>query len=189
MKEKIIENSIVLFDSKGFSETSIQEIVDSIGVTKGTFYYYFNSKEELLMDIHLRYISNIVELQRRIMENEKTDCKTKLYEIILMLIHGIEKNGLSARVFFREIRHLNEENLAKVSKERDTFGEELQKLVELGIANGEFREELRKEIKIIVFAILGVTNWSYNWFDPNGRLSADELSQIYYNILLKGIER
>lgn len=41
MKEKIIEVSIDLFGKHGFTETSIQDIVDGLGVTKGTFYYYF----------------------------------------------------------------------------------------------------------------------------------------------------
>ncbi len=51
MKEKIIEKAIELFEKKGFSTTSIQDIVDELGVTKGSFYYYFSSKEQLLMDI------------------------------------------------------------------------------------------------------------------------------------------
>jgi AcrR family transcriptional regulator len=38
MKEKIIQQSIQLFGEKGFKETSIQDIVDSLSVTKGTFY-------------------------------------------------------------------------------------------------------------------------------------------------------
>ena len=38
MKEKITEQSVKLFQEKGFSETSIQDIVDLLGVTKGTFY-------------------------------------------------------------------------------------------------------------------------------------------------------
>lgn len=61
MKAKITEHSIRLFEQKGFTETSIQDIVDSIGVTKGTFYYYFSSKEQLLMDIHMDYITKLLE--------------------------------------------------------------------------------------------------------------------------------
>ena len=47
MKGKITQVSIQLFEQKDFSETSIQDICDGPGVTKGTFYYYFTSKEEL----------------------------------------------------------------------------------------------------------------------------------------------
>ncbi|MEH7546671.1 MULTISPECIES: TetR/AcrR family transcriptional regulator [Bacillaceae] len=55
MKQKLIETGIQLFDQNGFKSTSVQDIVQLLGVTKGTFYYYFNSKEELLKDIHLIY--------------------------------------------------------------------------------------------------------------------------------------
>jgi len=44
MKEKITIESIRLFEMKGFSETSIQDIVDAIGVTKGTFIIIFHVK-------------------------------------------------------------------------------------------------------------------------------------------------
>ncbi|MES9741731.1 helix-turn-helix domain-containing protein, partial [Priestia megaterium] len=54
MKDLMMERSIQLFAQKGFKETSIQDIVNELNVTKGTFYYYFKSKQELLMDIHLQ---------------------------------------------------------------------------------------------------------------------------------------
>lgn len=55
MKDKIVEQSVLLFEKEGFSHTSIQDIVDELGVTKGTFYYYFSSKEQLLMEIQDDY--------------------------------------------------------------------------------------------------------------------------------------
>ena len=64
MKEEITRHSVKLFQQKGFSETSIQDIVDSLGVTKGTFYYYFKSKEQLLMEIHSRYIDDLLHRQK-----------------------------------------------------------------------------------------------------------------------------
>ena len=76
MRKKIIEESIDLFDKKGFNKTSIQNIVDSIGVTKGTFYYYFNSKQELLRDIHLSYIQELL-YEQEIVINEKNSNSRK----------------------------------------------------------------------------------------------------------------
>ena len=109
MKEKLTEQSIRLFEKKGFSETSIQDIVDSIGVTKGTFYYYFSSKEELLMDIHLGYINNLLDHQERIL-NDDISCKQKLFEIVNMLISNIKTQGPAAKIFFREINNYNNNN-------------------------------------------------------------------------------
>lgn len=92
--------SIELFEQNGFSETSIQDIVDALGVTKGTFYYYFTSKEELLMDIHLRYIERLLDEEERIISDKRRSVREKLYDIIFMLIHNVERQGREARIFF-----------------------------------------------------------------------------------------
>ncbi|WNF25023.1 TetR/AcrR family transcriptional regulator [Mesobacillus jeotgali] len=50
-KRHVIEKAHQLFIEKGFQATSIQDILDYSGISKGTFYNYFSSKNELLMDI------------------------------------------------------------------------------------------------------------------------------------------
>jgi TetR/AcrR family transcriptional regulator, cholesterol catabolism regulator len=186
MKERITEQSKALFEKKGFTETSIQDIVDALGVTKGTFYYYFSSKEELLMDIHIRYIENLLALQDKILSDDSKDCKSKLYDMVFMLIHSIEEQGASARVFFRELRNLSDSHLAQVLPKRDQFRLNLQSLLEQGIKSGEFRKDL--EVGIVTFGILGITNWSYNWYNPQGSLKDHEVAKIYVEMILNGIE-
>ncbi len=187
MKEKITEKSIQLFDQKGFSETSIQDIVDSIGVTKGTFYYYFSSKEELLMDIHLRYIDEMLSNQEEILKDESKPCKDKLFEIFHMLISNIRTEGASAKVFFREMRNLSEERLSEILPKREQFRLNVEKLLETGKQNGEFRPDLKTSI--VTFGILGIANWSYQWFNPDGSISDREVAEIFTEMILKGIER
>ena len=82
MRGRIIKESIDLFNKKGFSKTSIQDIVDAIGVTKGTFYYYFKSKQELLMDIHLTYIKDLLKEQKVIINDEYISYKEKMNKLI-----------------------------------------------------------------------------------------------------------
>jgi AcrR family transcriptional regulator len=50
-KEQVIEKAHQLFIEKGFQDTSIQDILNDSGISKGTFYNYFSSKNELLMAI------------------------------------------------------------------------------------------------------------------------------------------
>ncbi|MGP4076177.1 TetR/AcrR family transcriptional regulator [Halobacillus sp. K22] len=55
----IIEQSIKLFAKKGFSSTSVQEIANECGISKGAFYLHFKSKDALLLEIFNYYFQNI----------------------------------------------------------------------------------------------------------------------------------
>ncbi|MFS0574590.1 TetR/AcrR family transcriptional regulator [Sporosarcina sp. 179-K 3D1 HS] len=185
MKEDITKHSIQLFEQKGFSETSVQDIVDSVGVTKGTFYYYFKSKETLLMDIHLQYINNLLSRQQEVIEKEDT-YRGKLIKNVELLIGDIETHGPSGRVFFREIRHLSPENIEEILVKRDEFRLAIEEILQEGVQSGEFRENLNP--KMISFAVLGVTNWSYQWFNPAGDVSANQLASMFSDFILHGIQ-
>jgi len=185
MKEELTTQSIQLFERKGFSSTSVQDIVDSIGVTKGTFYYYFTSKETLLMDIHLRYIDDLLGRQKKILESNEC-CRDQLTEIVEMLINDIESQASSVRVYIREMRHLSEENNSVIKNKRRMFHLAIEQVIKEGIEKKEFRENL--DPKMTTFAILGVTNWSYEWFDPAGSISSKELATMYMDFILYGID-
>ncbi len=187
MKEKITFASILLFEKNGFSETSIQNICDALGVTKGTFYYYFANKEELLMDIHKRYIDGALRRQAEILEDPSTNYRATLFDMIFMQLHAIDQQGASARVFFREIRHLGEERLAEIIPKRNQFRANLEMLLQKGVELGEFQKKLN--VKIIALGILGLTNWSYQWFHPDGELNDREVTEVFVHMVLQGIER
>ena len=186
MKERITEQSIRLFEKKGFSETSIQDIVDSLGVTKGTFYYYFSSKEELLMDIHLGYIDELLVLQERIFKDASKSCKEKLFEIVFVLLSDIKNRGPAAKIFFRELKNLNEERSVLINSKRDQFRLNIEELIRRGMEKDEFRPDLNASI--ITFGILGITNWSYQWFNPEGVCTDREVAEIFVEMIFKGIQ-
>ncbi|WP_431027136.1 TetR/AcrR family transcriptional regulator [Lysinibacillus sp. LZ02] len=184
MKEEIAKNSVKLFEQKGFTETSIQDIVDSLGVTKGTFYYYYTSKENLLMEIHLHYIDDLLKKQKTILESVKS-FRGKLVEIVKLIIHDIELHGAHGRVYFREIRNLTPEHNKTIKGKREEFRVNVMQVITKGIQSGEFRKNLHP--KMISFAVLGVTNWSYHWFQPCGKLTVKELADMYVDFILNGI--
>lgn len=184
MKEKIIIESILLFEKKGFSETSIQDIVEALGVTKGTFYYYFSSKEQLLMDIHSGYIDDLLKRQAAIQVTPATN-QQKLQQTVQLLIADIKEHGPSGRVFFREMRHLAEGNAKAVKEKREEFRKNIEKMLAEGIEKGEFRKDVKPDL--VAFAVLGITNWSYQWFNPAGEVSAKSLAEVYSDLILNGI--
>jgi len=176
----------MLFDQKGYSETSIQDIVDHLGVTKGTFYYYYKSKQKLLTEIHLDYIQNLLKEQEVILNDDRKTYREKLYHSILAVIRNIRTERQSARIFMREMRHLKKENLETIKEKRDAFRKNTQTIIENGMATGEFSRRIRPDI--LTFGILGITNWSYYWFDPDGEVAEEELAADYMRLILHGIE-
>ncbi len=62
-KQHVIKMAHQLFMEKGFQATSIQDILDFSGISKGTFYNYFSSKKELLIAI-FNSLHEILEIER-----------------------------------------------------------------------------------------------------------------------------
>ena len=57
-KEKIVQVAFNLFLTKGYKDISLREIVEKVGLTKGAFYHYYKSKEELFTEVVERYVLN-----------------------------------------------------------------------------------------------------------------------------------
>ena len=57
-KEHILKVSFLLFLQKNFKDVTMNEIVEKTGMSKGAFYHYFKSKEELFEDIINEYYLN-----------------------------------------------------------------------------------------------------------------------------------
>ena len=184
MKAELIQASINLFVAKGFSATSVQDIVDRVGVTKGSFYYHFKSKEALLMHIQSSYIDDLLIRQHQILASG-IRAQDKLVQLVGLLIQDIEEQGEIGKVYYREIRHLTPDNAAMIRQKRAEFRDRVETVVREGVRSGEFRDGL--EPKMAAFAILGVTNWSYQWFNPAGALSVDELAALHIDFILNGM--
>jgi AcrR family transcriptional regulator len=78
-RERIISNATELFAAKGYHGTTIDEIVQTTGIAKGTFYVYFESKEEILVEVIKRLISNTMEkIDDKLAQKKKIDFVTRI---------------------------------------------------------------------------------------------------------------
>ncbi|MCX8095265.1 MAG: TetR/AcrR family transcriptional regulator [Caldisericia bacterium] len=72
-KDKIVEEALKLFLEKGFNETSVDEITKNALISKGSFYTYFKSKEELLEIILKELLNNVENRFYKLIEKEKKE--------------------------------------------------------------------------------------------------------------------
>ncbi len=77
-KNEILDTAQEIFLTKGYKQTSVESIIKKVGVAKGTFYYYFKSKEDLL-DKLVKRIADKIQIEiKKIVEKKDLDAISKL---------------------------------------------------------------------------------------------------------------
>jgi len=77
-ENELLNTAQEIFLTKGYKQTSVESIIKKVGVAKGTFYYYFRSKEDLLDKLVKRMTSKIRVEIKKIVEKKDLDAISKL---------------------------------------------------------------------------------------------------------------
>jgi len=80
-KEKILENAGLLFVQRGYFGVSMQDIADSLGISKAALYYHFESKEALCLQLMKKTFSNLLAQLKNAVKEGRTPSE-KLFKII-----------------------------------------------------------------------------------------------------------
>jgi len=77
-KDEFLDTAQQLFFTQGYDQTSVEAIIRKMGLSKGTFYYYFKSKEDLLDKLTCRMGDKILEEVKKIADRKDLDAVDKL---------------------------------------------------------------------------------------------------------------
>lgn len=113
-KQHVVKMAHQLFIDKGFQSTSIQDILDCSGISKGTFYNYFSSKNELLIAL-LKSLYQQVEKERKelLVGQDPSDIEIFIKQIVLQMEMS-RTNKLS--ILFEEVNFSNDVELKQFIK-------------------------------------------------------------------------
>jgi TetR/AcrR family transcriptional regulator, cholesterol catabolism regulator len=184
-EDQLLESALHLFKEKGYHNTSMQDLADALAMQKGSLYYYIDSKEELLRRLLERATSFLTSQIDDIYASDLPPAEKLRWALEN---HGrtmMEHQDLVA-VFLYEYRHLPPERLKGSLAVRKHYEQVLMQIVQDGIAAGDFRPV---DVKMAVFGLLGMLNWTHQWFSPDGRFSAQEVASILADVALHGLAR
>lgn len=115
-KKHVLNKAHELFIEKGFQATSIQEILDNSGISKGTFYNYFSSKNELLISIFKNISTEIEEKRKQLLiGKDKSSVDVFVQQIELLIKTNNQYKIIS---LFEEIHFINDIDLKNFLKRR-----------------------------------------------------------------------
>ncbi len=186
MRQMILDAAVKLFQAKGYINTSMDDIAEVVGLTKGGLYHYVEKKGDLLKDIHNQILDAFLERVGRAMEGEESPEKkvAKWIEAHASVTHDFLGH---LKVLFTEIDNCSEEMLLATAYKRQQAQGMLIGILQAGISEGKIRADINP--RIVSFLLLGMMNWFYIWYRPDGPLGMDEILSNMKRMVSDGLEK
>ena len=188
-KEKILKSSEVLFKDQGFENTSVDSIVRRAGISKGSFYVHFNSKDEIVAHFINSVISKIDMDLDSIINSVKDDnsITTTLLEVLEIVAYNIVKKlgyPLNKNAAIIQInKTLNHELLMNYN---NALYSAVIKLITLGIERGEFNTKHSPEIIARDF-VTTIRGFIFEWITNYPDMDLNNCLRRHFEIYLAGL--
>ena len=181
--EHILRTSARIFAEKSYHSTSMRDIARETNVSLAGLYHYCKSKEELLFLIQDHCFGRVLErLEESI--KEVGDPFEKLRVFIDNHLSFFAANMAEMKVLSHEAESLAGDLHKDVSTKKDRYAKLARKILrEIQEQNGA-RGSV--DVTVATYALFGMMNWIYNWYDPRGKLSVNQLVDNITRLFLSG---
>lgn len=185
-REQVIEAAARVFASKGYEAARLEDIAAELGILKGSLYYHAASKAELFFLVNCKRLACLIEGIEQIAVSNATPVEKLAAAIRAHLAH-LDRHYPESSHWFTDPLSPGSTAGQKAERRRLSRAYEaaLRRLVEAGIAAGEFRTGL--DPKVATLGILGMCNWMTRWYHQDGRLSVDEIGDTLVSLALGGL--
>lgn len=187
-KQRIYESAKGLFSSKDYNEVSVDSIVKMAGVSKGSFYIHFASKDALFTSLIKEHVAKVDTDYKSFLDSSPDDSPT---EVLFLLLIGkiadvlMEIGCDKMQVLYR----------AQITKDVDTgavtsYSREIYKMfsemLDSGIKRGEFKTDIPLDVltKHFMMAIRGIT---YEWCIRYPAFDYKTEALTHFKLMLKGL--
>ncbi|MDQ1729066.1 MAG: hypothetical protein QOD33_1191 [Pyrinomonadaceae bacterium] len=181
--EFILRNAARIFAEKNYHSTTMRDISRATGVSLAGLYHYCKSKEELLFLIQDNCFGRVHErLAERLLE--VTDPFAKLRIFIENHLSFFAANMAEMKVLSHEADSLDGDLHTHVSTKKDKYtklARTILKEIQQQPGSGS-----QIDLTVATYALFGMMNWIYNWYDPQGKLKVTELVDNVTRLFLHG---
>jgi AcrR family transcriptional regulator len=183
-RSRVFEVAAEVFHRKGYDNTSMSDIATAAGLTKAGLYHHVSSKESLLytvLDAGLDFTESYVIKPLAGITDPLERLKT-LIELHLRLV--LEERNLEVTGLLHECKSLSPADLARINRRKKEYVKMSTEVIAAVMKKYNITD---LDPKLAAFALLGMLNWTYQWYQPSGSNSREEITANFQNIFLRGI--
>jgi AcrR family transcriptional regulator len=179
----VLETAAHLFLEHGYRSTSMRELAELLKITKPALYYYFQNKEEILVECYRAGIASIEGLLDDAAVEHGTGLE-KLQTYLRVYAMAIVSHDFGRCVAMLDDSELSTAARREVRTLKRRIDASIRGYVEQGIADGSIGE---CNPKLAAFAAAGAINWIGTWYRPEGGLRGPEIASGFADLLTHGL--
>lgn len=181
-RDAVLSEAAQLFRRRGFQATSMDDIAEALGVTKGALYRYVKGKDEILFECY-RMSEALGDLALKRADEMPGTAMQKLTTFFVEFIEGYLQSDFASPAMV-DLDVLSPVQRQAIVKGRDRIDKGVRAIVELGVADGSIRP---CEPKFVVLYLMSSVNWMPSWYSPDGDLSPAGLARSFADTMVAGL--
>ena len=184
-RNKIIESAVQLFSKNNYHAVSMTEIADGADISKGTLYWYFDSKEELFREIAVDGLDYFYNQFEKIAQKDATS-ELKVRELIKCVLKTLVEHLNMLDVFRNNVEIISRDFKDTVETKHQKNIEIVTKIIEQGINEGLIKSKNPVDISRMILSVL---------FTPQTKEILDDAEKVekkidfIYDFIMNGISR
>ena len=182
-RDEILKAATDLFSEKGYHEVTMEEIAEEMGVSKGTIYNYFSSKENLYLEILKESFEAIEALLHEEVENSDP-APLKLRKLLATIFTFYRRNLKVLRILSRDETHLLKEHFELTEKWRTQRVRLYEKIIEKGIDEGSFVRQNPRLRALMLYGAVGAVMVHHDFSMDAGEVADAVFSQLASGLLI-----
>jgi TetR/AcrR family transcriptional regulator, cholesterol catabolism regulator len=183
-RDEMLAAAAELFYEHGYAATSTADIAERMGIQRGSVYYYFDTKEGLLLELIEDVYRHALASLERVRASED-DAAGKLRALISDHVHAFTERLIPGAIVINESRSLSPANRDRLRRDAEAYEKGIVELLAEGQAAGLIRAEL--DPRLASLTVLGALNWVHRWYRPGDPASPDAIAAQFADVLLGGL--
>lgn len=185
-RQRTLDAATDLFYDKGYTNTTLDDVAEVLGVTKPFIYANFGSKSALLTEICSLGVHGALEQIEFVLAQDLPPAEA-LRLFVPRYVTAILRRQKSIAINIREEKNLEPADAERLAELRQRFMSRVESLLAAGKEAGDIQVS---DPRVSAFAIVGAVSWATFWFNPAGTLSvaqiADRMTPVILNLVRDG---
>ncbi|HBK04569.1 MAG TPA: hypothetical protein DDZ81_01760 [Acetobacteraceae bacterium] len=179
-RQCVLDEARRLFFTLGYHGTTMDAIADAVDMGKPFLYRHFRNKIELLVALYDHAIALSEDaLDRALATRLNADETIRIF--VRNYLGVVVTHRDIVAIFFRESLSVPPEKLLEIDRHKANFDQKLTAVIRGGIEAGSFRVS---DARVAAFAVVGMINWSYQWYRESGSNTPAELGEMFGDFAL-----